>query len=117
MTTLPRTTTTIAVELSSAPVPTTTTAPPAEITREEAKNLKEDLVIVSASPEVARRVVEARPAQPELNPLEGLTLTFGSAVEALRTNLLSSIVLGVVLAVLLMLGVEENDKNRSRAVA
>ncbi len=112
---VPSTTTTTLV--ATAPPPqattTTTTVPRAEITREEAQVLKNDLVRVSSSPEVGGVAVAGPQRDHELDPLEGLTVTFGSAVETLQTHLLSSIVLGVVLAALLMLGVEEKEKSRS----
>lgn len=98
-----------------APVPstTTTTVPPEQITPERATEMKDELVAVAlpSQPPPASDPDNTPATDKDLDPIRGLAVTFGSAVETLQTHLLSSILLGVVLAVLLMLGVEERDRS------
>ncbi len=94
------------------PPTTTTTAPPERITPERATEMKDELVSVAlpSPPPPASGPDNAPAIEKDLDPIRGLAVTFGSAVETLQTHLLSSVLLGVVLAVLLMLGVEERDR-------
>jgi hypothetical protein len=75
--------------------------------------MKDELVAVAVPPPQppASSLDNAPPLGQDLDPIQGLAMTFGSAVETLQTNLLSSVLLGVVLSALLMLGVEERDRS------
>ena len=81
---------------------------------EAARTAKETLV--------AAMVFELEGGEPnsdqsfELTPREGLTVSFSSAVETLRNNLLLSLTLGLVLAGFLLLGVEKQPPVRARTV-
>jgi hypothetical protein len=96
-----------------APVAPTTTTVPEQITPERASEMKDELVAVAVSspPPPPSGVDDAPTFEKDLSPVRGLAVTFGSAVETMRIHLFSSILLGVVLALLLMLGVEERDRS------
>jgi hypothetical protein len=92
--------------------PPTSTSPPSTagptsstlLDRGEASAAKTELV--AASPTFAQERTEAPPA---LNPRQGVAVSFSAAVETLRTNLLGSALTGLVVAVLLLLGVDHRE--------
>jgi hypothetical protein len=49
----------------------------------------------------------------QLDPREGLSVTFTSAVETLKTNLLNSVLLGVTISILLLLGIDRREERSS----
>lgn len=114
-TTLPATTTTTsttAVELAPLPVPDRSD-PPATLTVAEAREAKENLVI-SVPPLGSSGLGEQGDSQVvrQLDPREGLAVSFTSAVETLKTNLLSSVLLGITMALLLMLGIDRSGERK-----
>ncbi len=52
-----------------------------------------------------------------LSPREGLAVLFTSAVEALRSQFLSAIVLGVGLSVLLLIGIDKREEEQGHQPA
>jgi hypothetical protein len=122
-TTVPETTastisvpTTTSQPLETVPVPPTTTptAPSSEISNERATEMKDELVSIampsSPPPPPSAEPTNSPAIEKNMDPIEGLAVSFGSAVETLQSHLLSSILVGVVLAVMLMLGVEERGR-------
>ncbi|MGH8958654.1 MAG: hypothetical protein ACRDVK_08250 [Acidimicrobiia bacterium] len=108
-TSLPTTTTTEAGVLTAVP-----TEPPADMTPEEAAEAKENLVVEIPSVDQGRPDGEGQtgPAY-RLDPREGLTVSFMSAVETLKANLLNSVLLGVTISILLLLGIDKREERSS----
>lgn len=115
-TTLPATTTTTtsttAVELAPLPPPDRSD-PPATLTVAEAREAKENLVI-SVPPLGSSGLGEPGDSQVvhQLDPREGLAVSFTSAVETFKTNLLNSVLLGITMALLLMLGIDRSEERK-----
>jgi hypothetical protein len=86
------------------------------MTRERARDVKDDLIVGSVDMEPPPGSGGTRP---RLTPREGLSVSFVSAVEALRSQFASAVLLGVGMAVLLLLGVDrkENDDGQTPLVA
>lgn len=114
-TTLPattNTTTTTAVEL--APLqPPNRADPPATLTMAEAREAKEKLV--TSGPALSSSGFgEPGDSQVvhQLDPREGLAVSFTSAVETLKSNLMNSVLLGITMALLLLLGIDRSEERK-----
>lgn len=108
-TTAPTTTTTEATVL--APLPKET---PAAFTPEQAREAKENLVveIPSVDQDLSENSGQTEPDY-RLDPREGLSVSFTSAVETLKDNLLNSVLLGVTISILLLLGIDKREERSS----
>jgi hypothetical protein len=73
--------------------------------------LKDDLMVIQAAPSVE----EPRGSSGQLDPREGLAVTFVAAVETLRSNLMMAIMLGSALAALLMVGIDDREDHHGSA--
>jgi hypothetical protein len=75
---------------------------------------KDDLVV--AIPAAAESIRDAgpQPASYRLDPREGLAVTFASAVETLKGNLVNSVLLGVTISILLLLGIDKREERSNR---
>ena len=71
---------------------------------------KENLVVAVAAVGESLRDGEAEAATYRLDPRQGLAVSFTSAVETLKGNLLNSILLGVTISVLLLLGIDKREE-------
>ena len=96
------TTTTAAVATTT---PTTTVAP----TTSSTTSTTAAAVIEAPPPGTG----EVHPAARSLSPIEGLTVAFSTAAEALGDSALPAIVLGTLVAWLAILGLEQRDSRRS----
>jgi len=74
---------------------------------------KENLVISSPSID-SNGLDESRTSQPthQLDPREGMAVSFASAVETLKDNLVNSVLLGIAFAVLLLLGIDKSEERK-----
>ncbi len=111
-TTEPPTATTTAVELGP-PIPPSPTDPPATLTVTQAREAKENLVISSPSID-SNGLDESGDSQltNQLDPREGMAVSFASAVETLKDNLVNSVLLGIAFAVLLLLGIDKSEERK-----
>ena len=118
---IPSTTTTVAVNTPVA-WPTWQPAPAAPVTTTTVRSMSPEAARTAKETLVAAMVFELEDGEPnsdqsfELTPREGLTVSFSSAVETLRNNLLLSLTLGLVLAGFLLVGVEKQPPVRARTV-
>ena len=110
--------TTIAPDLASTPesieAPPSEPAPQPEavgvkptMTADEATAAKEDLVSTMVAG--STRATPEEYSSPMLSPREGLAVSFASAVETLKNNLVMSLILGLLLATFLLIGVEKRE--------
>lgn len=106
----PSVTTTTIPEIIVAPPTTTTTLPqaPGAMTVERATEVKTGLVVSSRPP--ANPNME-EPGRRSLSPRQGLAVTFTSAVETLKTQFLASLVLGIAISILMLLGIDDREKD------
>ena len=104
-TTAPRTTTTEAGAMPFLP-----DEPPAAFTPAEAREAKEHLVVEIPSVDLSGG--QARPEY-RLDPREGLSVSYATAVETLKGNLLNSVLLGVTISILLLLGIDRREEPSS----
>jgi len=111
-TTTTPTTTTTAFEL--APLqPPNRADPPATITMAEAREAKEKLV--TSGPALSSSGFGEPGASlvvHQLDPREGLAVSFTSAVETLKSNLMNSVLLGITMALLLLLGIDRSEERK-----
>lgn len=89
---------------------TTTTTAPGTMSSERATEAKDQLVVLT-------EVIDGGPPSEGggwagLSPREGLAVLFTSAVEALRSQFLSAIMLGVGLSVLLLIGIDKREEEQ-----
>jgi hypothetical protein len=92
--------------------PTTTTTAPMSMSSERAFEAKDQLVVVSSG--VDRLPPATSSGRAQLSPREGLTVSFVSAVETLRSQFLSAVLLGVGMAVLLLIGIDRDEEREGR---
>jgi hypothetical protein len=84
------------------------------LTPEQAQEAKEDLVVEIPDVGSGRHPgEEQRRSDFPLDPREGLAVSFTSAVETLKSNLLNSVVLGVIISILLLLGIDKKAERLS----
>jgi hypothetical protein len=84
--------------------------PPAAFTPQQARNAKENLVVEIPSVEQDQSESGGQTQSDyRLDPLDGLSVSFTSAVETLKGNLLNSVLLGVTISILLLLGIDKRD--------
>jgi hypothetical protein len=71
---------------------------------------------VVAIPSVAQSIGDGTPgsASYRLDPREGLAVSFSSAVETLKGNLANSVLLGITISILLLLGVDKREERSIR---
>jgi hypothetical protein len=83
-------------------------------TPEQAMESKENLVV--AVPPVAGSISDGAPesASYRLDPREGLAVSFSSAVETLKGNLVNSVLLGITISILLLLGIDKREERSTR---
>lgn len=93
---------------TAAPSGPSTTVPP--LTPDQAMEAKDNLVVAVAAVGESLRDGEAEAATYRLDPRQGLAVSFTSAVETLKGNLLNSILLGVTISVLLLLGIDKREE-------
>ena len=85
------------------------------MTLERAQEVKEDLVVAVT--------IDTRPPpgsdgpRPQLTPREGLSVSFVAAVETLRTQFASAVLLGIGMAILLLLGVDRRHSDNAAGAA
>jgi hypothetical protein len=112
-TALPPSTTTTRGDLGFVPPPGNN--PTSGLTEKQAREAKNDLVV--EMPEGDSYLPSAESQEPkftfELDPREGLAVTFTSAVETLKQNLANSILLGVTISILLLLGIDKREERAS----
>jgi hypothetical protein len=125
-TTAPATTTTTTSPATTTTTTTTTTAfelaplqppnrvdPPATLTMAEAREAKEKLV--TSGPALSSSGF-GEPGDSlvvhQLDPREGLAVSFTSAVETLKSNLMNSVLLGITMALLLLLGIDRSEERK-----
>jgi hypothetical protein len=88
--------------------------PTSGLTERQAREAKNELVIEMPGSE---SYLSAPDAESEFNfkldPREGLVVTFTSAVETLKQNLANSILLGVTISILLLLGIDKREERAS----
>ncbi len=75
--------------------------------REEISEIKDDLLVEVGGASGSEAAAGGRRG---LEPREGLAVTFVSAVETLRSHLLTSLLLGMGVAILLLLGIDEREE-------
>jgi hypothetical protein len=110
-TTTPETTTTT---IDNVFLVHSTTEPPSTLTEEEAEAAKEDLVVEMPGTALYQSELGYQPdSSYQLDPREGLAASFSSAVETLKGNLLNSIVLGLTISILLLLGIDKREERVS----
>ncbi len=106
------TTTTVVAEpevTTTTTVPeTTTTTAPGTMSIERASEAKDGLVVLSAH--LDQGPPSQGPDRLQLSPREGLAVSFASAVETLRSQFLSAILLGIGISILLLLGVDRREE-------
>ncbi len=104
-TTLEATSTT---QLAASPGPSTTVpGPPPPPQLQDLDKVKTNLVVRTTPAQ--RGVVISSPTV-ELSPVEGLMVTFVSAAETVKSNLLSSVGLGLIMASLLVIGMSRRKR-------
>jgi hypothetical protein len=131
-TTTPEQTVTTAPTTTTTSTPTTTSTTPQvamtipeeeeppsgstpELTLAEAVQAKQGLLVESSSwTDVDGETPSSAETRFEIGPREGLTVTFRSAVETLQSHLLSAVALGVAVSILLLTGVDRDERRRGR---
>ena len=108
-TTVPTASTTIeeiAAPPSASPTSSSTVPELDAQVREEISKVKDGLLVEVGAASGSEDAVDGRRS---LEPREGLAVTFVSAVETLRSHLLTSLLLGMGVAILLLLGIDERE--------
>ena len=91
-----------------------TTEPTPTFTDEEAEAAKENLVVEMPGTALYQSgVAHKSDSSYRLDPREGLAASFTSAVETLKGNLLNSILLGLTISILLLLGIDKREERTS----
>ena len=98
--------------VTTAPVRPATTVP--AFTADQAMEAKENLVVAVAAVGEAISDGGSESATYRLDPREGLAVSFTSAVETLKGNLLNSVLLGVTISILLLLGIDKREEGSIR---
>jgi hypothetical protein len=91
--------------------------PPGALTVEEAIEAKSGLVVtIELGGGASSRPAGETSTRDHLDPMEGLTVTFTTAVETLGQHLLASVVLGVIMSILVLLGVDRREDKTAPGV-
>ncbi len=97
---------------AAPPTTTSTTAPPPDGTLPKLDSEKSNLVVRTTP---AQRGVAIAASSVELSPVEGLMVSFLTAAETVRSQLLASVGLGLIMAALLIIGMSRRTSKEDEA--